>query len=190
MIRRAGIELIARHGFEAMDLRTLSKAAGLRGGGSLYNYFKSKEGFLFRLMSEVMEEILADFATHVAGIEDPAAKLVKFVEFHIEWQTTRREETFVSNMEIRSLSPKRRKAYIAMRRHYEDLVADIISAGCKAGLFKVADVRIAAFSMLGMLTGVSTWYHADGRLSKKKLINIYTRQVVSMLGGSRLANTG
>ncbi len=106
-IRKAGIELLYRHGFEAMKLRELAKEAGLKGGGSLYNYFESKEDFLFRIMCEIMDEILVELEETVGLVQGDTARVKAFVEFHIKWHTGRRAETLISHMEMRSLSPER-----------------------------------------------------------------------------------
>lgn len=82
-IRRAGIQQLCRHGFEAMNLRELAKIAGPKGGGSLYNYFDSKGNFLFRLMCGVMEEILAELEKNVGPVTAPVERMKAFVESHI-----------------------------------------------------------------------------------------------------------
>lgn len=181
VIRRAGIQLLYRHGFEAMNLRQLAKAAGLKGGGSLYNYFESKEDFLFRLMCEVMEEILAELEENVGPVTAPLERMKTFVEFHIQWHTGRREETFISHFEMRSLSPERYKFYVGLRKRYEDFVAKIIAAGCRSGDFSVPDVHVVTQSILSMLTSVCYWYRPGGRIGQKRLIDIHVGMVLAML---------
>lgn len=181
VIRRAGIELLYRHGFEAMNLRELARTAGLKGGGSLYNYFDSKEDFLFRLMCEVMEEILADLEENVGPVVEPTAWIKAFVEFHIKWHTGRREETFISHMEMRSLSPERYGFYVGLRKRYEDIVSKAIAAGCKSGDFAVADAHVVTQSLLSMLTSVCYWYRPGGRISQRRLIDIHVQMVLAML---------
>lgn len=181
VIRKAGIELLYRHGFEAMNLRQLAKAAGLKGGGSLYNYFDSKEDFLFRLMCEIMEEILAELEENVGPVSEPVEKVKTFVEFHIRWHTGRREETFISHMEMRSLSSERYAIYVGLRKRYEDFVVKMISAGCKSGDFSVPDVQVVTQSILSMLTSISSWYKPGGRVSQKRLIEIHIQMVLAIL---------
>ena len=180
-IRQAGIELLYRHGFEAMNLRELAQEAGLKGAGSLYNYFGSKEDFLFRIMSEIMEEILVELEQNVGPVQGEVERIKAFVGFHIRWHTTRREETFISHMEMRSLSPARYKTYVALRKRYESFVARLITAGCKSGDFSVPDVHIFTQSLLAMLTSISNWYRVGGRVSQKRLIEIHQQMVLAML---------
>lgn len=182
-IRQAGIELLYQHGFEAMNLRELAHKAGLKGAGSLYNYFGSKEDFLFRIMCEIMEEILTELEQNVGPVQGEVEQIKAFVEFHIRWHTTRREETFISHMEMRSLPPARYKAYIGLRKKYEAFVVKLISAGRRSGDFSVPDVHILAQSILSMLTSISNWYHIGGRVSQKRLIEIHQEVVLAMLRG-------
>lgn len=186
-IRKAGIELLYKHGFEAMNLRELANEAGLKGAGSLYNYFGSKEDFLFRIMCEIMEEILVELETHVGPVEGAVKRLEAFVEFHIRWHTTRRQETFISHMEMRSLPPDRYRHYIGLRKKYEQFVTKLIAAGCRSGDFSVPDQHIATQSILSMLTSISNWYHVGGRVSQKRLIEMHQLMVLAMLrsGGQR-----
>lgn len=181
MIRKAGIALLYRHGFEAMNLRQLAKAAGLKGGGSLYNYFDSKEDFLFRLMCEIMKEILTELEATVGPVADPVERITAFVDFHIKWHTSRRQETFISHMEMRSLPPDRYEFYVGLRKRYEEFVSATISAGCEQGAFNVPDVNVVTQSILSMLTSLSNWYRPGGRISRKTLIDIHVRMVLASL---------
>lgn len=180
-IRKAGIELLSLHGFEAMNLRELAREAGLKGAGSLYNYFGSKEDFLFRIMCEIMEEILVELEENVSPVQGVVERVKAFVEFHIRWHTTRRAETFISHMEMRSLPAERYRFYIELRKKYEIFVMKLISAGCKSGEFSVPDVHIFTQSILSMLTSICYWYHVGGRVSQKRLIEMHQQMVLAML---------
>ena len=180
-IRNAGVKLLSEHGFEAMNLRQLAAASGLK-TGSLYNYFASKSQFLSMIMCEIIETILEDFERTVDPVQDPVERLRKFIEFHIGWHTVRRAETFVGFMEMRNLAADDYKKYTSLRRRYEDYVTDIIVRGVEAGRFEVADPRVTTFVLLGMLTATSTWYKRGGRLNQQQLVALHTELVFKMLG--------
>ena len=180
-IRRAAIERIYRHGFEAMNLRDLAADAHLR-LGSLYNHVPQKQEFLATLLEEIMQELLQDFERRMAGLADPMERLLAFVQFHIEWHTARKQETFIGNMELRSLTPAQYEAITALRKRYEAHLRSILSDGRKAGLWELEDLRVTTLALLSLLTGISTWYRADGRLSQRKLIRIYQKLAQRLLG--------
>ncbi|WP_332816328.1 TetR/AcrR family transcriptional regulator [Ramlibacter sp.] len=180
-VRKAAIERIFRHGFEAMNLRDLAADVNLR-LGSLYNHVPQKQEFLAELLEDIMLELLQDFAQRMQGLRDPLERLLAFVRFHIEWHTARRQETFIGNMELRSLTREQYDRVIGLRKDYEAQVRAIVADGRKAGVWDVDDVRVTTLALLSLLTGVSAWYREGGRLRQERLIRIYQRLAVRMLG--------
>ena len=43
----------------------------------------------------------------------------------------------------------------------------------RAGVFDLADTKIATLAVIAMLTGVTTWYRSAGRLSVAEVEQIY-----------------
>lgn len=182
-IRRAGIRLMFTHGFEAMNLRQLAAESGLK-PGSLYNYFASKDQFLWLILRDIMQEILTDLEDSVGSSGTPRARLQRFIAFHIRWHTARRVETFIGSMEMRHLSKADYKNYVQLRRRYEDYLTAILQDGIQSGDFSMIDVRITTLAILSMLTGAYTWYKKTGRLSQRELSAIYTDLVFRMADSS------
>jgi AcrR family transcriptional regulator len=182
-IRQAAITRIFHHGYEAMNLRDLAADVHLK-IGSLYNYIPQKQEFLAKLLEDILHELLSDLDAQVTPIADPCEKLFAFVRFHIEWHTARRQEVFIGNMELRSLSPEPYQRVIALRKQYETYLQDILKQGGKAGYWNLRDAKVTSYAVLAMLTGVSNWYRRDGRLSQARLIKLYQELVASTIGVS------
>ena len=182
-IRKAAIARIYQHGFEAMNLRDLAADVNLR-VGSLYNYIPQKQEFLANLLEDILRELLKNLHSRIVDVLNPVAHLLSFVAFHVEWHTARKEEVFIGNMELRSLSSAQYERVITLRRQYEHYLGDILSAGHQQGLWHLQDVQVTTFAMLSMLTGICNWYKSDGRLSQAGLIRIYEDLVLNMLGVS------
>jgi AcrR family transcriptional regulator len=180
-IRKAAISRIYRHGFEAMNLRDLAADVNLR-LGSLYNHVPQKQEFLANLLEEIMRELLQDLHLRMGGLTDPQQRLLRFVRFHIEWHTVRKEETFIGNMEQRSLNEEQRARFVAQRKEYEAHLRNILIDGEKAGLWRLDDVRVTTLALLSMLTGIGSWYRTDGRLRQERLIKIYQGLAQRLLG--------
>ncbi len=183
-IRQSAVKLIYEHGYEAMSLRLLAKDVGIQ-AGSLYNYIQSKQSFLYQLLKEITEESLVELTARLDGIDDPAARLRAFIAQHIAFHTRRPKEVFISNMELRSLSPKHYKAMVALRDRYQGCLREIIDGGIASGAFRVDDPGVATAAIIAMLAGPSVWYRAKGRHSLESLTEIYTGMVFDMLGGTR-----
>lgn len=179
-IRKAAIHLIYRYGYEAMSLRTLAANVGLR-VGSLHNYVPQKQEFLATLLYDIMTELLNDFETHMAKVSDTQEAIREFVRFHIEWHTARKEEVFIGNMELRSLSAEQYVRVQKKRKEYEKHLRTILVRGKKEGLWQIENPAITTKAILALLTGVSNWYRADGGVSQKRLTQLYQKMVERML---------
>ena len=60
---------------------------------------------------------------------------------------------------------------------YEDQLEAILRRGQEAGVFALADAKIATLAVIAMLTGVNTWFREGGRLSLDEVEGIYWNMV-------------
>ena len=180
-IRKAGIKRIYREGFEGMKLRSLAKDVGIQ-AGSLYNYIRHKQEFLFDLLKSILDELHEELDQELEGIDDPLEQLKRFTHFHLRWHTARKEEVFIGNMELRSLSKAHNTEIVALRRKYEDRLRDILVEGDARGIWSVPDPQLTTFALIAALTGVCTWYKPRGRLSSNEIFEIYTQIVLRTVG--------
>jgi AcrR family transcriptional regulator len=179
-IRAAAMRLIARHGYEAMSLRALAQEVGLQ-TASLYRYFPSKQDMLRDLMVAHMTDLLGAWETAAKTArrdDDPRGMLKAFVRFHLDYHIARPDAVFLSYMELRSLTPANRKLVTGLRGRYEQVLRDILTRGLEARVFHVDDVTLASMAIIAMLTGVNVWYRPKGRLSRARIIEVYTALVV------------
>lgn len=175
-IRRAALRLIARTGFNAMTMRQLAEEAGIQ-SGTIYRYFPSKQAILFEILDTHMDEVLAAWsATRPQGL-DPLSELEAFVRFHISYHVERRNEVFLSYMELRNLEPENYRVIQRKRREYERLVEEILERGVAEERFRLADLRLTTLAILAMLTGVTSWYRPEGRLPQESIERIHAELV-------------
>jgi len=173
-IRRAGLKLIARHGFAAMNLRELAAEVGIQ-PGSLYNHIETKQALLFDLIREHLDSLLASTeAALSAAPPDPLAQLRAFAAHHVLFHLEKRQEVYIANFELRALDAANYGRIIILRQAYEARLTALLEAGDQAGELTVADPPVTAFALLAMLTGVCTWYRPGGRLSKATLVALHT----------------
>lgn len=182
-IREAGLALIHAHGYEAMSLRELAREVGLT-AGALYNHIDNKQTLLFSLIDEHMDAVLSRLEEALAQSPDPRGRMADFVRFHLLYHIDHRLEVFIGHSELRSLTPENREVILAKRRLYEDRVTAVIGDGIRAGVFAVADARVAAYGILAMLTGVCTWFDPRGRLDADAVVGIYTEMVLKGLAAA------
>jgi len=181
-IRTAALALIARHGYEALSMRRLAEEVGL-GAAALYRYFPTKQAILFGLLESHMRELLAAWArTRLPATRPAPERLERFTRFHVRHHLPRPEGVFLSYMELRSLEPENFARIEALRRAYENDLAAIFEAGRAEGTLAVAAPRIATRAVIAMLTGITTWYRADGPLSADAIEDIYWGFVAGLAG--------
>lgn len=175
------MRLFARHGFAAVSMRQIAAEVDMQ-AGALYNYTPDKQTLLFDLMLRHMQELLA--ALEDAGIDEgtPCARLDRFVRFHVSWHLPRRDGVFLSYMELRNLLPDNFARIEELRRAYEDALEKILRDGIRENAFQVRESRLTAMALISLLTGVTNWYSADGRLDQAAIEELYVGLVRRAVG--------
>lgn len=156
-------------------MRKIAAEVGVQ-AGALYNYIPDKQSLLFEIMQAHMEELLTARAD-LPEPGDPAQALEQFTRFHIRFHSNRPDEVFIAYMELRNLTPENFAAIETMRRTYEDQLTEILEQGVAAGMFRLAEPRVATMALIAMLTGVNTWFREEGRLSLDEVEQIYLDMV-------------
>jgi hypothetical protein len=115
------------------------------------------------------------------------AELRAFVRFHVRYHMDRRNEVFISYMELRSLSDQNAAEIIALRKRYEAELRGILARGAAAGQFAIPDPTVTAMALIAMLTGVTTWRKPGGRLGPAAIEEIYAALALSAVGADPAA---
>ncbi|KQN36742.1 TetR family transcriptional regulator [Sphingomonas sp. Leaf407] len=171
-IRAKGLELLARHGYEAMSLRMLAQAVGIQ-PGSLYNHIDTKQGLLFDVVEGHLRDLIAACDAALDGVTGARARLERFAAFHVEHHITRQQAVFVGNSELRALTPANHAIVAGLRGEYEARLIDILAQGAGDGSLRIGDVRVTAYALLGLLTGVCTWFRPGGRLDSAEVVALH-----------------
>ena len=161
-------------------MRKIASEVGVQ-AGALYNYIPDKQGLLFELMRTHMHELLDAWDAVHTG-EDPRSALEAFTRFHIRFHVKRPDEVFVAYMELRNLEPENFAVIEDLRRAYEGRLEGILRQGIARGAFAAAEPKVATMAVIAMLTGVNTWFRANGRLSQDEVEALYwdmVRKLVS-----------
>lgn len=180
-IRDAAIDLIARHGYEAVSMRQLATEVGVQ-AAALYRYFPTKQDLLFSLMERHMRDLAASWEAARPASPSPAARLAAFVEHHIRFHIARRHATHVSNMELRSLSKPNLTAILKLRTAYEKELRHILRDGADTGAFAIGDTGLTAMAIIQMITGVIVWFRPGERLSVEDVARTYLAMTMRLVG--------
>jgi len=199
MARRAGIKgkqtrqrilsnslkLFARSGYAAVSMREIAEAVGV-GPGALYNHFATKQHILMAIMEEHMRALLAAYAENTTPANEAkngtaTEKLEAFVRFHISYHIALPDAVFLSYMELRALERENFKIIEDLRREYEAILKQILHLGVQQKQIRVEDIHVSAMAILAMLTGVTSWFRQQGRLSAREIEDIYLSLVMRAL---------
>jgi AcrR family transcriptional regulator len=177
----SGLRSFAEHGFHATTTRDIAGGAGMS-PAALYVHFPSKAALLFEISRSGHESALHLVTAAIARGDDPVAGVRNLVTDFVVWHAERHTVAKVVQDELNSL-PEREYAIVAdLRRRIEQQVRDVITAGVRAGVFAVPDVRTAARAVLSLGVDVARWYTEDGPLTPAELAGDYATLILKMLG--------
>jgi hypothetical protein len=84
--------------------------------------------------------------------------------------------------EEKNLAPEDFKRISDMRRTFDQKLLKLLDQGVAAGEFDVADTRMAALAIGGMVSWAYVWYRPDGRLTLDQTSDGLTRLILNLVG--------
>lgn len=176
-ILRAATALFRTRGYHGTSMRTLARGLRME-AASLYYHFPSKQEILLAILDRTLDDLLDGLARAVAAADGHEERLRTAVRFHVLFHAHRRHEAFLSHSELRSLTAANLRRVIAKRDEYEHLFRGLLTAGVRAGVFHVPDVKLTAMAILTMCTGVATWFSEGGRLAPESIADRYVETIL------------
>ena len=71
--------------------------------------------------------------------------------------------------EYRNLPPERLREALAVRKHYEQVLMQIVEDGIACGDFRPVNVKMAVFGVLGMLNWAPEWFSPAGQFPAREV---------------------
>jgi AcrR family transcriptional regulator len=164
----AATHLFKEKGYHSTSMQELAEALGMQ-KGSLYYYIDSKEELLRRLMERATSFMASQIDEIYAADLPPAEKLRWALENHAVTMMDHLDLVAVYLHEYRNLPPERMAEALAVRKHYEQVLMQIVEDGIAAGEFRAVNVKMAVFGMLGMLNWTHQWFSPDGPYSSQEV---------------------
>ena len=171
-ILRIAAEVFAEKGYHQASIRDISKATGVSLSG-LYYYVESKEELLFRIQEHSFGTLLANLETLLDGVEDPHRRLRLLIENHLRFFVANMKEMKVLSHEAESLSGEPRAHVDGMKRQYARIATDILAE--LAGERPAVDLRVATFSLFGMMNWIYNWYRPERDVPVEELADTIHR---------------
>ena len=164
----AATHLFKEKGYHSTSMQELADAVGMQ-KGSLYYYIEGKEDLLNRLMERATSFMAAQIDEIYASDLPPAQKLRWALETHAVIMMEHLDLVAVYLHEYRNLPPERLAEALAVRKHYEQVLMQIVEDGITAGEFRDVNVKMAVLCMLGMLNWTHRWFSPEGPFSSSEV---------------------
>ena len=156
-ILKTSAAIFAEKGYHSTSIRDISRATGMSLSG-LYYYFASKEELLFLIQDYCFSTVTGDCKRLIAGVDGPAQKLRLLVENHLNYFVKNMNEMKVLSHEANSITGEWFKNVNSEKRQYVDLVKSLLGQIARAHGVKGIDLRVATFSLFGMMNWIYNWY--------------------------------
>ncbi|MES3710399.1 TetR/AcrR family transcriptional regulator [Pseudomonas putida] len=152
VVRRAALELFVTRGFQSVSLRQLADAVGIQ-AGSLYNHIESKQTLLFDFIEELDSLLLHAVSKSRRGRSCVRESLCSFIKTYMQLALENRDLYVLSRREVCNLSADQQSDISRIRTKVLESLADIVSLGCRKGVFDCNDANMTATTIIATLDG-------------------------------------
>jgi TetR/AcrR family transcriptional regulator, cholesterol catabolism regulator len=162
MVLLAG-ELFAEKGYRATTVREIAEAAGIL-SGSLYHHFDSKESIGDEILSDFMNEVLADYHAAVASAGTPRAVIEQIVRSTSRTVSRHRAALAMLQSDWSYFAGQPRFAYLPKTLHeIEQIWITQLELGKESGAFRAdLDPRLTYRLLRDSLWLPAHWPRAGG----------------------------
>lgn len=158
----AALDIFAEKGFESASISQISEAAGI-GKGTVYEYFESKQELIHSSILAWAEQVWADAAGELAGVEDPIERLRKIVGTTMDLflSDERTIKLVIAMFQAALPSEKELFHHDLIREIFRDfrkLIIDTLLEGVSQGLFRpeiAKDAEKIAINLAAYLDGIA-----------------------------------
>lgn len=178
-VTEAAAELFSTRGFVETSMEEIAQTAQMSKGG-IYHYFDCKTEILYAIVSDFMDNVLADIEDQLARIDDAEKKLSFLVRRHVDIYIRHMHAARVLLKDANNLPSNEREQLTSKERLYYAAVAGVITPFLGEAPDKGV-LTAATFSLLGMCNWIYSWYDPKGPIDPELLaeiiIAIFTRGI-------------
>ena len=177
----AAIRVFDRKGYSAATVQDIADEAGIV-KGTLYYYVRAKEDLLFKIITDVQEQLLPQLSAIRSLDVSAEEKLRTFVTWYVKHTIENRKIIGIFLRDFDSLSPRRRREVTKERDVYDLFIRDVLAEGQRTGEFRDDfDLHIVDFSIFGMIHWVYRWYSEAGTCTPDEIARDMSNMVVRIV---------
>jgi AcrR family transcriptional regulator len=183
-VLKTSAAIIAERGYHSTSMRDISRATRMSLSG-LYYYFSSKEELLYLIQDYCFSTVIEDCRRLIDGVEDPLVRFKLLIENHLNYFVNNMNEMKVLSHEANSIRGDYFKKVNSRKRHYVDLVEDLLTEIARRHRIAGIDIRVATFSLFGMMNWIYNWYNPRKDVDVTELAQNITRIFLSGFLGDK-----
>jgi AcrR family transcriptional regulator len=158
-ILKISAKIFAEKGFHRTSVRDISRATKMSLAG-LYYYFRTKEELLYLIQERCFVTLLQRWERAASPEMDVRTRIRIFAENHLSFFCHNMHEMKVMAHEDESLTAEFQAKILILKRRYVKVIMDLIRELQDREERKFIDLRVATFSLFGMMNWIYTWYQA------------------------------
>jgi len=178
-------ELFYERGYENTSLDAIAERMNVT-KPFIYAYFTSKAELLAEICSRGIASALAALDGVLTEVsEPPAVRLAEVGRRFVTAVLNSQRHIAIFAREEKNLAPEDFRRISDMRRDFDRKLVELLDEGVAAGAFHVADTRMTALAIGGMVSWAYVWYRPDGRLTLEQTSDALTSLILGMVGVPR-----
>jgi AcrR family transcriptional regulator len=180
-ILEEAVKLFYERGFSGT---TLDDIAGMLGVTKpfIYTHFRSKVELLEAICRPTIEMSMQAIAEAARLPGTPSERLFDGIVNFSKVILQRQANIAVYFREEKHLSESGLAEINALRKQFDRVLSELLEEGASSGEFHIADIRLSALAIGGMVSWAYTWYQAEGRLPIEQVGAKLARFALQMVG--------
>jgi AcrR family transcriptional regulator len=168
-ILKTSARIFAEKGFHRTSVRDIARATNMSLAG-LYYYFTTKEELLYLIQERCFVTLLDRWQEAATPEVDARTRIRVFAENHLSFFWHNMHEMKVMAHEDESLTGEFNEKILVLKRRYVKVLMDLIAELQEREGGQSIDLRVATFSLFGMMNWIYTWYQPRRDLSLPQLM--------------------
>lgn len=177
-------KLFYERGYENTSLDVIAEHMGVT-KPFIYAYFSSKAELLAEICARGIASALDALNEVLDRPGKPTVLLAELCRRFVTAVLDNQRHIAIFAREEKNLSPADFKRISDMRREFDARLVRLLDDGVARGEFRVADTRMAALAIGGMVSWAYVWYRPNGRLALDDLAGSMATLVLDMVGARR-----
>jgi len=156
-ILKTAAKIFAEKGFHRTSVRDIARATKMSLAG-LYYYFTTKEELLYLIQERCFVTLLDRWERAASAETDARTRIRVFAENHLSFFLHNMHEMKVMAHEDESLTGEFNEKILVLKRRYVKVIMDLVAELQDREGGQAIDLRVATFSLFGMMNWIYTWY--------------------------------